>query len=87
MATDLNKIALDNFIYNGTLLPPVGSTGNSLLDRLKASNNLALNPFTNTYDNAVRLDTQLYNSAEAQKQRQWASEEAELNRLFSTDFS
>lgn len=38
--------------------------------------------FENTYDDAVRQQAQAYNSAEALKQRKWASAEAELNRLF-----
>lgn len=36
----------------------------------------------NFYDDEVRKQAQAYNSAEALKQRQWASNEAELNRLF-----
>lgn len=38
--------------------------------------------FENSYDDKTRKQAQAYNSAEALKQRQWASNEAELNRLF-----
>lgn len=38
--------------------------------------------FENSYDDKTRKQAQAYNSAEALKQRQWASDEAELNRLF-----
>ena len=36
----------------------------------------------NSYDDSVRLDAQNFNSAEALAQREWASKEAELNRVF-----
>ena len=38
--------------------------------------------FENAYDDKIRQEAQAYNSAEALKQRQWASAESELNRLF-----
>lgn len=36
----------------------------------------------NFYDDKIRQEAQAYNSAEAKAQREWASREAELNRLF-----
>ncbi|MBO5210856.1 MAG: hypothetical protein J6B80_02895 [Clostridia bacterium] len=36
----------------------------------------------NFYDDKIREEAQAYNSAEAKAQREWASHEAELNRIF-----
>lgn len=58
------------------------NTGIGLIDNYNSIHNMVTNPFANSYDNAVRLQTQNYNSAEAKLQRDWASKESLLNRQF-----
>lgn len=59
------------------------ANSNALVNALNPSyQNMITSPYANTYDNAVRLQTQAYNSAEAAAQRSWASQQAALDRQF-----
>lgn len=69
---DLQEGVINSF--NGLL-----TTGLSDVVKESGIDNGLLNNF---YDDKIRQEAQDYNSAEALKQRQWASSEAELNRLF-----